>query len=71
MKHYLLVVEEDIEPMLHGPYKNGAARDDAAFCHKNLRGDEDGLYRLDVNKRGIPRVRPFGAMELDKEGRTQ
>ena len=50
MKHYLLVIEDDIQPVLHGPFRNSAERDEMAREHR--RGDpvkDDGLYKLDVD----------------------
>ena len=64
-EHYLLHIVGDTEPDLHGPYPTKAVRDDAARRIKLSRGDEDGLYRLDMSAEGVPLVRPYGASELE------
>lgn len=46
--HYLLALEGDVEPTLHGPYETVPARDAAAGEYRARHGDEDGLYQLDV-----------------------
>jgi len=48
--YYVLQVVDDVEPMLHGPYKTSAGRDKKA---KRLRKEcreefKDGLYPLDL-----------------------
>lgn len=49
---YLLVIEEDVEPGLAGPWRTEAERIAAARGHKAARGDRDGLYRVDVTPSG-------------------
>ena len=64
-EHYLLHIVGDTEPDLHGPYPTKAVRDDAARRIRLSRGDEDGLYRLDMSAEGHPMVAPYGASELE------
>ena len=66
-EHYLLHIIGDTEPDLHGPYPTEEVRDDTAQRIKAGRGDEDGLYRLDMSADGVPLVRPYGARELETE----
>lgn len=48
--HYLMVMEGDVSPTLHGPYASDARRVTAAQTYRVDNGDEDGLYRLNVPK---------------------
>ena len=51
--HYLVAIEGDISPELHGPYESDAQRVIAAQTYRVDHGDEDGVYRLNVPK-GAP-----------------
>lgn len=54
MKYFLLIVEGDVEPIAKGPYESDEARDRAAINEKRERGDQDGIYWLNVSERGLP-----------------
>jgi hypothetical protein len=62
--HYLLVVEDDTEPEIRGPYQTDAKRVAAAKQHRQRRAYRDGLFRLDVYASGIPDVDAFGGSEI-------
>lgn len=47
---YLLVMYEDVEPELLGPYDSEKARTAGARAQRADHGDRDGLFRLDVPK---------------------
>src|SRR5712692_10180296 len=63
---YVLEIEGDIEPKLHGPYKSPDTRNRAA---QRLRakdeGRENGLFALDLMKNGKVRVWAYSAGFLD------
>src|SRR5712692_9032004 len=63
---YVLAIEGDIEPKLHGPYKTTDTRDRAA---KRLRakdeGRKNGIFALDLLKNGKVRVWAYSAGFLD------
>ncbi len=63
---YVLEIEGDIEPKLHGPYKSPDSRDRAA---KRLRTKdeacENGLFALDLMKNRKVRVWAYSAGFLD------
>ncbi len=53
-EYYLLIIDGDIEPVIAGPpFKTEKQRDQAAREHKKLRGDDDGIFGLDV-VHGVP-----------------
>lgn len=45
---YLQIVVGDVEPELRGPFSTEDERDAAARAHKDLDGDEDGIFWMDV-----------------------
>ncbi len=63
---YVLEIEGDIEPKLHGPYKSPDTRDRAA---KLLRAKDEerknGIFALDLMKNGKVRVCAYSAGFLD------
>lgn len=66
MKHYLLIVWGDVDPELKGPYKNASERDQAAKDHRASDDDtEDGLYRVDVNSSGKPKISSYPGFFFD------
>jgi hypothetical protein len=66
---YLIFVWGDVEPSLRGPYKTDGSRLTAARSLRRNEGDENGLYRLDVQvtKAGKAKVRidSFSGGEMD------
>lgn len=48
MKHYVLFIESDIEPNLHGPFKTEEDRDAKARQLRKEEGDFHGIYFLDT-----------------------
>jgi hypothetical protein len=69
---YVLEIEGDIEPKLHGPYKTTDTRDRAA---KRLRAkdeeQENGIFALDLLNDGKVRVWAYSAGFLDGTFETQ
>ena len=60
-KYYVLLVWNDIEPELHGPYGLAAARNDRARVLKQEHGDDNGIFALDINRKGQPKVRAYSS----------
>lgn len=54
MRYFLIIVTGDTEPELHGPFADEVTRDNAAIRHKREHGDDDGIFWLDINRRGDP-----------------
>jgi hypothetical protein len=66
-KLYLIHVEEDVEPTLHGPYASDAARLKAAQKIWDNMGDlPDMIFRLDVGCSGRPQVDIFSGGEIQR-----
>lgn len=64
MKHYLLVIEDDVSPRIKGPYDTAADRDGAARAHVNTDPDRnDGVYRLDLIEVIATRNHPMDMVE--------
>ena len=67
MKRWLVIVENDLEPRLVGPFKSEEERDGMAKFHKEERGDEDGMktgfFRWTLNL--IPKIPKFGPTVAD------
>ena len=47
--HYLLSIAGDVDPELSEPFATDRERVEAAQDYRRAHGDEDGLYRLDLN----------------------
>jgi len=68
MTRWLVVVEDDLEPRLEGPFKSDKLRVDAAYEHRSKDLQErDGLFRLDISASGSPRISPFISREVNPE----
>ena len=69
-KYYVLIVEDDIEPFLNGPYMTEASRDTQARKHKKEFSDRDAILWLDINQHGNPTVGSYPSVffkDVDKE----
>lgn len=49
MNYYVLFIEGDVTPYLHGPYSTDKERNDKARELKRKRGDEHGIFPMSVN----------------------
>jgi len=58
MERWLIIVENDLEPDAIGPFPTDDERDRVARDHKAARGDEDGIFGLDIHKDGRLRCVP-------------
>ena len=55
-KYYLVMVWGDVEPELFGPFPTPLGRDKVAREIQEDRGDEHGLYLLDIVAEGVEKV---------------
>ena len=68
MTRWLVVVENDLEPHLKGPFKSDQMRVNAAKEHRKKDVlEQDGLFRLDVSASGSPRIYHFVSREVSPE----
>jgi len=66
MTRWLVVVEDDIEPRLQGPFRSDRARVMAAQEHRTKDFQKrDGLFRLDIGASGPPRIYSFASLEVN------
>ena len=54
--YYLVFVYDDIEPEIKGPYPSEEMRDDVAFDLRKNFGKNHGIYPLNINGRGVPKI---------------
>ena len=66
-RHYVLMVVDDIEPELHGPFAGAKGRDSHARKLKVKHGDRNGIYPLDVSAKGLPDVGAYAGGFFMKE----
>lgn len=66
-EYYVLVVWGDVSPDLQGPFADELQRDTRARELKAEYGDEHGIYALEVDSQGRPRVSSYLAMFFDQE----
>ena len=68
MKLYNIVIDNDVEIYLQGPYRTKALRLKAAQSHRNNHGDSDGIHWLSVSDSGV-RVGDYSnaALEVDND----
>lgn len=66
MRHYLFITVNDVEPFVFGPYKTNRERDLEAGKHRHENGNSDGIFRLDVDKRGYATTWEYSNAEISK-----
>ena len=66
MKLFLVVIYGDVEPSVLDEYSSDDQRVRAARNYRKRHGDRDGLYRLNIDKRGTPEMEPFRSTEIDE-----
>lgn len=49
MNYHLLIIWDDVEPELRGPFEDRDTRDQAAVDFREAEGPEHGLYRVNMN----------------------
>lgn len=63
---YLVVVVEDVEPEIKGPYKTENEREQAAKNHRREDEDKsDGIYPLDISEKAKPAIGAYSGGFLD------
>lgn len=53
-RRYLVIVEGDVDPSMHGPFATEEERDAYAKDWRERFGDHDGIYPLDTSKEDAP-----------------
>jgi len=67
-RYYVLMIMDDVEPELHGPFTRAGDRDSHARDLKAKHGDEHGIFPMDITARGAPRVGAYsGGFFMEKE----
>lgn len=67
-KYYVLFVRNDIEPELHGPFSRATIRDNRAKALKVEHGNDHGVFPLNVNARGLPKIGAYsGGFFMEEE----
>ena len=56
MNYYVLVVVDDIEPELEGPFRTKNGRDSCALDMKKEVGNNSSIFWLDIDQKGVPKV---------------
>jgi hypothetical protein len=54
MNLYLLLVWNDVEPDIAGPYQTPEHRDTQARLFREEYGEDTGIYMLDIDNQGNP-----------------
>lgn len=68
---YLVFVEDCVEPEIMGPYINPDARDAAAHKLRRERGDNHGIYMLDLDLlTGAPYIVAYSGKFFEEDDRT-
>ena len=66
MTRWLVIVEDDIEPRIEGPFKNDRIRLVAARKHRrNDPEKRDGIFGLDISGSGLREISHFAASEVN------
>ena len=64
MKHYLVIVWEDVEPEILGPFATTEERDVAADDNKDKYGNENGIFPLDISGFGEPSINTYSGKRI-------
>ena len=66
MKYYVLVIWQDIEPTVCGPYSTEEERDQHAKAFRKNGGDKHGYYRMDCEADCAPIVQAYPGSFFDE-----
>jgi len=69
VKRYLVIVWNDIEPELRGPYRSEAKRLEAAQSLHRKEGEEHCIFALDIEK-NKPTVWAFASSVMGNESKV-
>lgn len=67
MKYYLVFVEDDIEPTVLGFFNSKDSRDEMARNLRKKHGPDHGLFPLDINSKGIPKMSSYSGGFFDDD----
>lgn len=68
MNYYLLAVFDDVDPTLIGPFPNEDLRDDKAIEIREAFGKDHGIYALDIDGPGKPKIDAYpGKFFMEQE----
>lgn len=56
---YLVFIWSDVDPEIEGPFESQEARMERAKALRSEFGEENGLYKLDIRRDGVPEMIPF------------
>lgn len=65
---HLITVWGDVEPALHGPFEDDAARVQAANEWRRENGYDHGNFKLDIDEQGTPYIEPFTGADGLEDG---
>ena len=61
MKYYLVIVWEDVDPEVCGPYQSKDDRDIYARDMRKRNGDNHGYYRASVSENGFLQIEAYSS----------
>jgi len=70
IKLYLLIVEGDVVPGLHGPFNTEEERDDYARDWRERFGDHDGIYPMSTSSEDPPKIGAYSGGFFEDEEDT-
>jgi len=60
MKRWLVIVIDDIEPYIHGPFDSEETRSEWAKYHRFKDPEKkDGIYKLNTHEGGSPTIKSY------------
>jgi len=65
--YYILFIWGDVEPSIYGPYNTEEERDNDAIRIRKEEGDENGIYKLYVEKGSKVEVYPYSGSFFEEE----
>jgi hypothetical protein len=67
-KYYLIMVWQDIEPELHGPFRSVGMRNNHAKALRREHGKDHGLFPLNITAKGLAKVGSYtGGFFMEEE----
>jgi len=71
MKYYVLFVEGDVFPILNGPFRSDKKRNDEARRLKRTEGEDNGIYWMNISKKGKPVIGAYSAGFFTEEAQEE
>lgn len=66
MKYYLVFVYDDVEPEIHGHFPSWPVRDEMAIELRDEYGKNHGIYSLDIDDSGKPKIAAYSGGFFEK-----